>query len=145
MKLNEGKCYLLISGQKHELLWANFERSKIWESEKQKLLGIVMDWNIWIYEYMNWWIYFSQRKKAGRKLSVLVRICKFMTIERRRMLMKAFTESQFGYCPFVWVCCNRICNNRINHLYERALRIVYNDNVSSFEDFLQELAFIIVS
>ena len=33
------------------------------------------------------------------------------------------------------VCCNRSCNNCINHL--RALRIVYNDNVSSFEDLLQ--------
>ena len=27
--------------------------------------------------------------------------------------------------------------NRINRLHERALRIVYNDNVSSFEDLLQ--------
>ena len=79
----------------------------------------------------------SQCKKAGRKLSVLVRICKFMTIECRRMLMKAFIESQFSYCPLVWMCFNRICNNHINHLYERALKIVYNDNVSSFEDLLQ--------
>ena len=32
-------------------------------------------------------------KKAGRKLSVLVRISKSMTIERRRILIKAFIES----------------------------------------------------
>ena len=50
--------------------------------------------------------------------------------------MKA-SESQFGYSPLVWMCCNQNCNNHINHLHERALRIVYNDNVSSFEDFLQ--------
>ena len=35
------------------------------------------------------------------------------------------------------MCCNRSSNNRINHLHERALGIVYNDNVSSFEDLLQ--------
>ena len=35
MKLNEEKCHLLISGHKHELLWANIGRSQIWESEKQ--------------------------------------------------------------------------------------------------------------
>ena len=29
MKLNEEKCHLLISGHKHELLWANIGRSKI--------------------------------------------------------------------------------------------------------------------
>ena len=79
----------------------------------------------------------SQCKKAGRKLAVLVRICKFMTIECRRILMKAFIESRFGYCPLVWMCCNRSSNNCINHLHERALGIVYNDNVSSFEDLLQ--------
>ena len=70
-------------------------------------------------------------------MNVLVRICKFMTIERRRMLMKAFIESQFSYCPLVWMYCNRSCNNRINQFYERALRIFHNDNVSSFEDLLQ--------
>ena len=48
--------------------------------------------------------------------------------------MKPLLESQFGYCPLVWMCCNRNCNNRINHLHERALKIAYNDNVSSFED-----------
>ena len=79
----------------------------------------------------------SHCKKAGRNLRVLVRNCKFMTIERRRMLMKAFIESQFGCCPLVWMCCNRSCNNRIKHLHERAIRIVYNDNVSSFEYLLQ--------
>ena len=51
--------------------------------------------------------------------------------------MKAFIKSQFGYCPFAWMCCNRSCNNHINHLSERAIRIVYNDNVSSSEDLLQ--------
>ena len=132
MKLKEEKCHLLISGHKHELLLANIGRSTIWESEKQKLLGTVIDRNLRFDEYI-----LSQCKKAGRKLSVLVRICKFMTIERRRMLMKTFIESQFGYCTLVWMCCNRSCNNPINHLHERALRIVYNANVSSFEDLLQ--------
>ena len=60
-----------------------------------------------------------------------------MTTERRRILKKALIESYFSHCPLVWTCCNRNCNNRINHLHERAPRIVYNDNVSSFEDLLQ--------
>ena len=53
------------------------------------------------------------------------------------MLMKAFIESQFDYYRLVWMRCNRSCNNRINHLHERALTIDYNDNVSLFEDLLQ--------
>ena len=50
--------------------------------------------------------------------------------------MKAFIESQFAYCPLVCMFCSRSSNNRINHLHERALRIVYNDPSSRFEDLL---------
>ena len=32
--------------------------------------------------------------------------------------------------------CGRKSNKRVNHLHERALRIVYNDNQSSFENLL---------
>ena len=52
--------------------------------------------------------------------------------------MKAFIELQFPYCPFIWMFCQRCLNNRINHLHERALRIVYNDNDSTFEDRLRK-------
>ena len=47
--------------------------------------------------------------------------------------MKPFIESQFGYCPLVWMFCGRQENNRINHLHERALRMVYNDYELTFE------------
>ena len=50
--------------------------------------------------------------------------------------MKAFIESQFAYCPLVWMLCSRSSNNRINHLHERALKIVYNYLSSTFEDLL---------
>ena len=78
----------------------------------------------------------SQCKKAGGKLSVLTKICKFMSLRRGRVLMKSFIESQFEYCPLVWMCCDKTSDNRINHLHERALRTVYNDNVSTFEKLL---------
>ena len=39
----------------------------------------------------------------------------------------------------VWMVCSRSSNNRINNLHERALRIVYNDHRSTFEDlFMQD-------
>ena len=50
--------------------------------------------------------------------------------------MKAFIESQFGYCPLVWMFCGRQTNARINHIHERALRAVYNDEISPFEELL---------
>ena len=50
--------------------------------------------------------------------------------------MKACIESQFAYCPLVWMFCSRRSNNRINHLHEQALRIVSNDRSSTTEDLL---------
>ena len=79
----------------------------------------------------------NQCKKAGQKLSALARVCNILNQERRRTLMKAFIESQFGYCPLIWMFCGRNLNNRINHLHERSLRIVYNDYESSFQELLE--------
>ena len=78
----------------------------------------------------------NQCKKAGRKLRAVTRICKFVSLERPSTLIKSFIEWQFGYCPLVWIFCGRKSNNRINHLHERAPKIVYHDNQFSFENFL---------
>ena len=102
------------------------------EKRAQKLLGVTIDKNLKFKEHL-----LKQRKKEGKKLSVLGRVCHILNLERRRSLMKAFIESQFGYCPLVWMFCGRQENNRINHLHERALRIVYNDYKSTFENLLE--------
>ena len=35
MKLNDGKCHLLVSGHKYENVWAQIGKAKIWESKTQ--------------------------------------------------------------------------------------------------------------
>ena len=45
MKLNQGKCHLLVSGQKHKTVWAKVGETKVWESNKQKLLVVLIDQN----------------------------------------------------------------------------------------------------
>ena len=46
--------------------------------------------------------------------------------------MNAFFNSQFNYCPLIWMCHGRENNNKINRLYGRCLRIIYYDKRSSF-------------
>ena len=46
--------------------------------------------------------------------------------------MKAFAESQFGYCLLIWMFHSRGLNNKINRIYEGALRITYDDKSSIF-------------
>ena len=47
-----------------------------------------------------------------------------------------FFETQFKYCPLIWMFFIRSANNKIDKLHERALRIVYDDYNSKFEELL---------
>ena len=49
--------------------------------------------------------------------------------------MKAFITSQFSYCPLIWMFQSRNLNNKINRIQERALRLVYQNNLSFSELF----------
>ena len=69
--------------------------------------------------------------KANQKLSALSRMTKLLSFNKRRALFKAFVESQCKYCQIVWMFHSRRTNNKINRLYESALRIVYDDDVST--------------
>ena len=129
MKLNQDKCHLLVSGYKHKNLWTQIRDEIIWESNKQKLLGFQIDRDLNFNKYVS-----SLCKKAGKKPSILARLLNFISIKERKILMKSFIESQFGYCPLIWMFHGRGMNNKINHLHERSLHIVYKDNNSSFRE-----------
>ena len=76
-------------------------------------------------------------RKVSRKLSALGRIAGYLALEKRRMLFKVFIESQFNYCPLIWMLYSRTMNDKINRLCERLLRIVYADQSSTCEEFLE--------
>ena len=77
-------------------------------------------------------------KKASRKLNALSWIAPCMTFDQRRLILNSFITSHFSYCPVVWMFYSRKLNERINHIHERAPRIVYKDCNSSFQEFLIE-------
>ena len=60
-----------------------------------------------------------------------------MSFEQKKRVMNAYISSQFNYCSLIWMCHSRSCNARINKMHERALRIVYSDNISSYEQLLE--------
>ena len=77
-------------------------------------------------------------KKASQKLHALARISSFIGLPQRWVIMKACFNSQFGYCPLVWMIHCRSINNKINRVHERRLRIVCKDKFSSFENLLEK-------
>ena len=119
MKLKEDKCHLIISSHKSEATWAKIGQTKIWESKNQILLGVIIDRQLNFDEYL-----ISLCKKTGKNLSALARLTNFLILEQRKLLMKSFIETQFGYCLLTWMFCGRKTNAKINHVHERALKIV---------------------
>ena len=57
-------------------------------------------------------------KKGNSKLSTLSRLTKFMTLQKKMTLYKAFVESQFKYCPLTSMFHGRKTNYKINRLQE---------------------------
>ena len=43
MKLNNGKCHLLVPGHHYEEMFINIGNNRIWESKNVELLGITME------------------------------------------------------------------------------------------------------
>jgi len=131
MKLNPEKCHFMICGHKYEHVFADVSSQHIWESSSQKLLGVTIDNEMKFDSHIA-----NICSKVGRKISALARVCGFLSEDKKLVLLNSFINSQFSYCPLIWMMHSRTSNNMINHLQERALRLVYNDYLLSFDELL---------
>ena len=55
-------------------------------------------------------------KKACTKINALAKVSQYMNLSKRKILMNAFFDSQFKYCPLIWMCHNRTYNWKIEKL-----------------------------
>ena len=93
---------------------------------------------LWIDNKMTFKVHIEKLLRVGnQKLHALMRVSKYTDEEKLRILMKTFIESQFKYCPLLWMFHSRKLEKRINQLHERALRVVYNDKNLTFEELLE--------
>ena len=116
LKLNTGKCHLIVLGDKHEQVWANIEKDLIWENSDIKLCGIIIDRDL----------KFDKRvlklcSKANQKLS---------TLKLSFLWSLSVNIVQLFGCFIVDIPTAKLM------LQERALRIVYDDDVSTFDKLL---------
>ena len=132
MKLNSNKCHLLVCGHKYECMLCKINKTQIIEAHFVKLLGVTIESELTFQHHTE-----TVCKKASQKLNALSRLCAIIPFRKRRILMQAFFISQFSYSPLVWMFHSRNINTRINNLHFRALRMVYRDNTSTFEELLK--------
>ena len=130
LKANPDKFHLLLSDTNSEYS-VTVDKFELQNSNCETILGIKIDNKLTFDAHVT-----DLCTKVSQKLHALSRISYLMTFEQRKKVMNAFILSQFGYCPLVWMFHSRTLNNRINKLHERALRMVYQDSKSSFEELL---------
>ena len=129
MKSNTDKCHLIVvNNQDNDIKIGN---DVITSGNSVKLLGVTIDNKLNFNEHVD-----NICKKANNKLQALVRIAKYSSPDKFRIIMKTFIESQFNYCPVTWMFHSRQLNSKINKLHERALRIVHENPNLTFQQLL---------
>ena len=129
MKGNTDKCHLIVSTD--EPIEIRVGESLIKNNICEKLLGVKID------NKLNFDTHVKGLCKKAKK--TIKSSCKSYTIHvsrKKKLLMNSFFNAQFNYCPLIWMLQSRSNNNKIKHLHERCLRLIYNDKQSSYEALL---------
>ena len=127
MNTDTDKCHLLVSSD--ESCTANIEDFSIKNSTEEKLLGVNF---ILIFLFKIISSLFV--KKQVRNYTLLHEILHYRDLnKRKRNLKKVSITTQFSYCLLIWMFHCRNLNNKINWIHERALRLVYQNNLSFSE------------
>ena len=136
MKSNDDKCHLIVgdTNKNCSSIGYIYMGNELIESEETvELLGVTIDNKLNFNEHVSTLI-----KKGNQKLCALARISKFLCEDKLKLIMRTFIESQFNYCPLIWMFHSRTLNDKINKLHERALRLVYKDDTLTFQQLLQK-------
>ena len=133
MKANPEKFQAIAIGKqtKQQNLIFTIDGNKIECESEVKLLGVTIDFQLNFNEHVS-----NICKKASRQLNVLKRIGTHLTKLGKLTIYYSFIISNFNYCPLVWHFCGETNTKKIEKIQERALRFIYNEYTSSYEDLL---------
>ena len=134
MVLNPDKCHFITLGFNKPIPDFSFKNTIIKNVTEEKILRILIDNNLNFKSHMK-----KICEKAKQKLSALARISKLTTPTERKKLINSFINSQFTYCPLIWMFSWKECYKRINKIHESSLRLILNGHESSFDSLLSPL------
>ena len=134
MCTNPAKCQMIFLGfTSNSFLCLNIDGQKIKQSEHAKLLGVQID------NKLNFDMHLKEFcQKMNKKLCAFSRIRPFLNREKAKMLLTSFFMPNPLYCPLIWMFCSKSGNKEINRTNKHALRVLYEDYDSSFEQLLEE-------
>ena len=93
--------------------------NKLVSENQVKLLGVVIDNKLNFSKHIQ-----TICKTTNNKISQLIRMRRYMSIEQSRSIVNAYILPYFLYCPLIWMFCHKKDINRINKVHKRALRAI---------------------
>ena len=136
MIVNPGKFQGIIIDKKkqnHTAEYISIDQKNIKTSSSVKLLGVHID------DKLNFNLHITKIcRSAANQLHALIRLWMSLNFEEGKTLINSYFYSSFNYCPLVWMFSSAKSLNKVESLQKRALRFLYEDYVSSYEELLQK-------
>ena len=99
----------------------------------QPLLGVQID------KKLNFNVHIKELcKEMNQKLCAFSRIRPIFNREKAKILLTSIVMLNLSYCPLIWMFCSKSANKEINRTIKRALKLLYEDYDSSFEQLLEK-------
>jgi len=134
MQANPGKFqFMVLSPEEIGTQRLELDGNNVLESvECVKALGILIDDTLKFSQHVS-----GMCARAGRQLNALARISRYLDLKSRTIIYNSFILSNFTYCPLTWHFCGKHNTDKIEKIQERALRILYQDKVSTYEELIK--------
>ena len=132
LEANPDKFQCVIMGRSGSIdVTIPLQDKLICSSKDIKVLGVILD------AQLNFKPYVSQIcARASRQLNAFKRVSKFLDVSGRLKVYHSFISANFTYCPVTWIFCGKMNSDKLEKIQEKALRVVYKDFDSSYEDLL---------
>ena len=100
-----------------------------------KLLGVTLDDKLCFDDHIS-----RLCTRAARQTNALRRILKYVPLDCRINIYKAFIASNFNYCKTVWHFCSNRSAYKIEKVNKKALRVTLNDYESPYVTLLKNVS-----
>ena len=113
--------------------YINIQGSNISCESTVKLLGIEIDYQLYFDVHIG-----NICRKATQQLNILKHLGPYLDRISKLTIFHTFILSNFNFCPLSWHFCTERNSKNIEKVQDRALRFVYEDYLSSYEQLLEK-------
>jgi hypothetical protein len=113
--------------------YINIQGSSISCESTVKLLGIKIDYQLYFDVHIG-----NICRKATQQLNILKHLGPYLDRISKLTIFHTFILSNFNFCPLSWHFCTERNSKNIEKVQDRALRFVYEDYLSSYEQLLEK-------